>query len=99
MTFTIDLNDADSRYITFIRKDSMGEDIAVTTFTPVEFVECVKYKLNLLELDFFLETSDNYNGDVDPETESSYTLINEITEKKTSGLTCSPSSARQPHED
>ncbi len=98
MTFTIEMTDGDTRHITFIRKDSMGEDIAVTTFTPIEFIECVKYKLNILELDFFLETSDNYYNEVDPDAES-YLLPDDRIKKEYNSVTCSPVSTRQPHED
>lgn len=57
----VEVADNQVKYFTFIRCFSAVNDkeIAVTTGSPVSFHECYKYTLNLLEEDFFLETSDN----------------------------------------
>lgn len=45
------------KYITYVRDDPIIGPIGITTESPIEFKECFKYRLYLLNEDFFLETT------------------------------------------
>jgi hypothetical protein len=59
---TLPVSYGDTYYFTFVRNifSSSSIEIAITTESPVRINECYTYTLHLLEDEFYIETTDNF---------------------------------------